>query len=113
MHIMNIGAKITTLRKDKNWSQTELSKQVGVSREIIGRYERNEVLPSIEVAKKIADAFDVSLDYLVNKTEQDNIYKDQKMIKRLQDILNLPEKERECLLMNIDHFIKASKINLI
>lgn len=110
---MNIGAKITTLRKDKNWSQTELSKQVGVSREIIGRYERNEVLPSIEVAKKIADAFDVSLDYLVNKTEQDNIYKDQKMIKRLQDILNLPEKERECLLMNIDHFIKASKINLI
>lgn len=110
---MNIGAKITTLRKDKNWSQTDLSKQVGVSREIIGRYERNEVVPSIEVAKKIADAFDVSLDYLVNKTDQDNIFKDQKMLTRLQDILSLPEKERECLLMNIDHFIKASKINLI
>ena len=52
VHYMNIGDKITALRKAKDMSQTDLGKAVGVSREIIGRYERNEVLPSVEVAKK-------------------------------------------------------------
>ncbi|WP_408733613.1 helix-turn-helix domain-containing protein [Neptunitalea lumnitzerae] len=33
------------------------------------RYERLEVKPSIEIARKIADALDVSLDYLVGNTD--------------------------------------------
>ncbi len=37
----------------------------GVSRVMIGKYERGEAVPSIGAAKKIADAFEVSLDYLV------------------------------------------------
>ena len=36
-----------------------------ISSVMIGKYERNEAVPSIDVAKKIADAFGVSLDYLV------------------------------------------------
>lgn len=31
---------------------------------VIGRYERGEMVPSVEVAKKLADAFDTTLDYL-------------------------------------------------
>jgi len=50
---MNIGDKIPALRKQKNLSQTDLGKAAGVSTEIIGRYERNEVLPSIEVAERL------------------------------------------------------------
>jgi len=50
---MNIGNKITELRKAKALSQTDFAKSVGVSREMIGRYERGEVMPSIEVAKKM------------------------------------------------------------
>jgi DNA-binding XRE family transcriptional regulator len=68
VRFMNIGDKITTLRKQKDMSQIDLGKAVGVSREIIGRYERNEVLPSIEVAAKIANALEVSLDYLAGNT---------------------------------------------
>lgn len=49
-------------------NQADLGKAVGVSREIIGRYERNEVLPSVEVAAKIAKALEVSLDYLAIPT---------------------------------------------
>lgn len=72
---MNIGDKITALRKAKDMSQTDLGKAVGVSREIIGRYERNEVLPSVEVAKKIADALEVSLDYLAGEGSQATVDK--------------------------------------
>ncbi|MEG9512341.1 helix-turn-helix domain-containing protein, partial [Saccharopolyspora indica] len=76
---MNIGDKITDLRKQKNMNQTELGKAAGVSREIIGRYERNEVMPSIEVAAKIAEALDVSLDYLAGNSKKSAI--DKKTLK--------------------------------
>lgn len=34
---------------------------------MIGKYEREEAVPSIDAAKKIADALEVSLDYLVGE----------------------------------------------
>ncbi|WP_452598509.1 helix-turn-helix domain-containing protein [Pontimicrobium sp. MEBiC01747] len=42
-----------------------MTKQIKASRETIGKYERNEAVPSVETAKNIAGVFDVSLDYLV------------------------------------------------
>ncbi|WP_245189538.1 helix-turn-helix transcriptional regulator [Lunatimonas salinarum] len=63
-----VGNMIAQLRKQNGWSQTELAKKIGASREAIGRYERNEALPSLETAKKIAVAFSVTVDYLVNET---------------------------------------------
>mgnify|MGYP001580270174 CR=1 FL=1 len=67
------GQRILTLRKQRGWSQPELGKQVGTSGAIIGRYERGDITPSIEVAKKLADAFGVTLDYLVDDKELPNI----------------------------------------
>lgn len=46
---MTLGEQITTLRKKKGISQADLGKLVETSGDIIGRYERNEVKPSIEV----------------------------------------------------------------
>lgn len=51
---LNIGSKISTLRKEKNWSQGDLAQKIDASREIIGKYERNENLPSIEMVAKMA-----------------------------------------------------------
>lgn len=65
---MALGQNITVIRKKLKLSQSDLGKAVGTSGDIIGRYERDEVKPSIEVAIKIADALQVSLDYLVGKT---------------------------------------------
>jgi transcriptional regulator with XRE-family HTH domain len=78
---METGKNISTLR---DWSQTDLASNSGVSREMIGKYERGVAVPSIEAAKKIADAFEVSLDYLVG--EGINSKFDKKTVKRLQDI---------------------------
>ena len=58
---------IADLREKKEWSQTDLADQSTVSRVMIGKYERGEAVPSIEAAKKIADALGVSLDYLVGE----------------------------------------------
>jgi transcriptional regulator with XRE-family HTH domain len=62
---MLFGERLATVRKKKKVSQDELAKMIGAHAPVIGRYERNEVKPSIEVATKMAEALGVSLDYLV------------------------------------------------
>ena len=53
---MTLGEHITTLRKRKSLSQAALGKQIGTSGDIIGRYERGVITPSIDVIIKMADA---------------------------------------------------------
>jgi len=109
----SFGKKLTECRKAKNLSQKELAEIFNTSHTTIGKYERDEMTPSIEAAKKLAKILDTTVGYLLDETEQGNLFKDQKMLQRLQDIANLPEKEKECLLTTVDHFIKAAKFSLI
>lgn len=103
---MTLGEHITTLRKRKQLSQAEFGKLVGTSGDIIGKYERDEVKPSIEVAIKVADALEVSLDFLVGKT---NVILDNTTLNRLVDIQNLPEKDKEYVLYALDALIRDAK----
>lgn len=103
---MTFGEHITTLRKRKGLSQGELGKAVGTSGDIIGKYERNEVKPSIEVAAKIADALEVSLDFLVGKT---SVEVDSKTLKRLQDIQKLNDQDKSTVLEMVDAFLRDRK----
>ncbi len=104
---INTGKIISDLRKQKDWNQTDLASKSGVSREMIGKYERSEAMPSIEAAKKIADAFEVSLDYLVG--EGINACFDKKNISRLQDIEKLDTDTKEKIYFVIDNIIQNVK----
>ena len=108
---MTIGEHITLLRKKKNWSQTDLSKAINASREAIGKYERNEATPSVEVAKKIADSLEVSLDFLVDDKAATAFNK--QTIKRLQDIELLPNEDKDHIFYMIDNLIKAAKLKTL
>lgn len=66
--------------------------------------------PNIEAVKKLAKILDTSAGYLLGENEQADLFKDPAMLKRFQDIATLPEKDKECLLTTVDHFIKASKL---
>ena len=103
---MTFGEHIATLRKRKGLSQSDLGKAVGTSGDIIGKYERDEVKPSIEVASKIADALEVSLDFLLGKTTAEL---DKKTLKRLQDIQKLPEEERNVIYKVVDSLLRDFK----
>ncbi len=50
--MLDIGSRIAELRKAKNWSQADLAKAIEASRDIIGKYERDENSPSIEMTLK-------------------------------------------------------------
>ena len=98
---------ISDLRKQKDWSQTELAASSGVSREMIGKYERGEAVPSIDAAKKIADAFEVSMDYLIGEGSHASF--DKKNIKRLQDIEKLDDATKDKLYFVIDNIVQNYK----
>lgn len=108
--MLKIGDKITQLRKSKNWSQSDLAKAIEASREAIGKYERNEVIPSVEVAKKIADIFDVTLDYLVNDKSKPSF--DKQTIQRLVDIETLKDSDKGHLFALIDAYLRDAKARL-
>ena len=98
---------IADLRKQKDWNQTELSTYSGVSREMIGKYERGDAVPSIEAAKKIADAFEVSMDFLIGEGSHASF--DKKNIQRLQDIEKLDDDVKDKVYFVIDNIIQNSK----
>jgi len=105
---MDLGNKIVQLRKEKELNRDELGKAVGTSGAIIGRYERNEITPSVEVAAKIADALDVSLDYLVGNTTV--LVKDKKMLYRLELLDKIAEEDRNTILRVVDAFLKEAQL---
>ncbi len=108
---MNFGEKITIVRKKKKLSQAQLGKRSGVNGDIVGKYERNEMKPSIETAKKLADALEVSLDYLVG--DGDLKILDKQTLKRLEDIEKLPSEDRTHIFYTLDNLIKAAKFKTI
>ena len=94
-------------RKEKGWSREELAKSIGTSGPIIGRYERGDMMPSVEIATKIADALEVSLDFLVGKSSL--TVKDKSMLERLEDIAALPQAKRKELFNVLDAYIRDFK----
>jgi transcriptional regulator with XRE-family HTH domain len=63
--------------------------------------------PSIETAKKLADALEVSLDYLVGDAELKML--DKKTLQRIQDIEMLPEEERKVIYKVLDSLLRDFK----
>src|SRR5690606_2451230 len=104
---MTFGERIVQLRKGLKWSQEELAKQIGTSAPIVGRYERNEIKPSIEVAVKIADALGVSIDYLLGKSDKAVVNK--KLMKRIEEIEAFSEEQKEKIYYFLDMAIRDAK----
>lgn len=59
---MAIGDKIKALRKENKISQEKLAHEIGVSRQIIGEWERGERTPTLVNANALATFFHVSVD---------------------------------------------------
>jgi transcriptional regulator with XRE-family HTH domain len=104
---MSFGKRLLEARKNKGFSQEDLAGQLGTKGPAIGRYERDEMKPSIDVAAKIASILDVSLDWLVGHTDMEL---DGKMLERIQEVTQMKDKDREHVFAMLDAFIKQTKL---
>jgi len=62
-----IGSNIKFLRKQKNLTQEELSKKIGMNRSMIGSYEEDRAKPKLSSIQLLSHFFKVGVDDLVNK----------------------------------------------
>jgi putative transcriptional regulator len=56
--------RLKILRAERNWTQEELGKRVGVSRQAINALETEKHDPSLDLAYRIADTFKVSVEQI-------------------------------------------------
>lgn len=66
---MEIGSRIKLLRLERKVTQKDIAEHIGVSSVSVQRFEYGSVRPSLDTLISLADFFDVSLDYLVGRSD--------------------------------------------
>lgn len=77
---MSIGDRLKDARKANGLTQEQLSELAGVARENIGRYETGKSQPTVDVLIRLADALNVSTDYLLERSGDLHIKKSMREI---------------------------------
>lgn len=70
--MFTLADRLKELRKSKNLTQSDLGKILGVGKTTISMYENGNSTPNDEIKLKISEYFDVSLDYLLGKSDSKN-----------------------------------------
>ena len=105
----DFGHRLKIVREEKGLKREDVAKKIGTSAAIVGRYERNERTPSVDIAKNIAEALEVSLDYLVGDTTI--LFKDKKMMYRIEVLQKINPDYKERILYMLDVMLKDAQSN--
>ena len=70
-----IGDRLKLLRKQKHMSQLSLAMKLNTTQMSISRYETGKREPDLKTLILIADFFDVSIDYLLERTDNPKMNK--------------------------------------
>lgn len=104
---MTLGEKIRKLRLEKDKTQLEVAKYVGVNYQTVYKYEKDIAVPSIDTLKNIANFFNVTTDYLLgldDKTKQEILEEPLRIAASMQKGLYLPdvdEEEKELIIATV------------
>ena len=94
---------IKELREEKGISQQELADMLDVHRTAIAKYESGANSAKSEILEKLADIFDVSVDYLLGRTEEkspipEGIELNKTQIEIVELLTHAPEEKQSVLL---------------
>lgn len=101
-----IYKRIRELRKNLGLTQSEFAEKIGVDSKMISYYENGKSLPSVDALVKIAELFDVSIDYLLLENAPKRSLKqmgDVELMEQISELDKLTEEDRE----SIKHIIKS------
>lgn len=87
-----ISQRLKQLRSENNLTQAQLASILGIAKTTLAAYEQGKSEPNIELLIKMANYFDISVDYLIGKT---NCMHEE--YQPVSDILGIDEKTIEIL----------------
>ncbi|KEK12994.1 hypothetical protein EP18_03780 [Lysinibacillus sphaericus] len=102
---MAFGKRLRLLRNENNLTLRELEKQTGITYSALGKYERDERQPDFDTLEKLADHFDVSIDWLLARTDlrtyDERVFFDD--VNHLAEkIKTIPKEYRKSIVNSID-----------
>lgn len=110
---MELHEKIKKLRTENKLSQGELAKSIGVHNAHLSKLEKGQYTPSLEVIKKLAEVFGVTIDYLVSNREnpEEVEIEDKSLYERVKLIESLDNEEKKALMKIIDSMLTKKQIS--
>lgn len=112
-HAVDLGTRIRTLRTKKKLSQTELGNLVSVHYTQIGRYEKGESRPSLDVLRKLSKTLEVDIDFLMEGTVRestDELISDQELLKLFKKIEEFDENDKRVVKILLDAFVVKKQL---
>ncbi|WP_017154167.1 helix-turn-helix domain-containing protein [Bacillus bingmayongensis] len=109
-----LSIRIKELRKEKKWSQKELGERVDVSESFISKVESGKKQPSREVTTKIAEVLNVTTDYLLGRSDEEDLNEllDVKFKEMKERLANLPKSQREVIMKQAENLMEEfEKLN--
>ena len=105
------GARLKVLRKQKNWAQKELAAKVGVRFQQLNKYESGLNIPPADMLIKLADALDVTVDFLLTGNPiEDSPLTSTRLFKRFQVLERLAADDQELVIKVIDAMIAKQRM---
>ena len=105
--------RIKLLRKSKGWTQNDLAGKIGTDARMISLYESKKTVPSAETLIKIAEIFNVSIDYLLieNAPKRSlNNNGSSELLEKFSEFDKLTDKEKDSIMNIIDSLITKNKV---
>lgn len=96
-----IGKRIKEVRNNKNISQVDLAKQIGVAKSTLAGYESGYRAPNYEILKKIANILCCTVEYLIMEEDEEP---DLDIISKIDKIMSGESEERKNLVKAIVDF---------
>ena len=71
--------RIKDLREDRDMRQSDLAALTGIDQRTISNYETGKTAPDAYALIRLADTFDVSIDYLLCRTDMDALSREKRL----------------------------------
>ena len=94
------------LREAKGLSIRALSREVGITHITLAAYERQKIVPSLENGFKLAEFFDVPIEYLVKGEKVNTDFNDAKLLELFRTIDEMRKEDRDIAKKYLKKFVK-------
>lgn len=96
------GKRIKYLRNEKALRQEDVAKKLGIARTTYAMYEQGKREPDFNLLEKMAELYDVSVDYLLGRTDDPS-----PLAKKGDSLPELTEKEEQDIAKDLERMLKA------
>jgi transcriptional regulator with XRE-family HTH domain len=115
MDSREFGVRLTQFREGRRLSITQLAAVLQVDYMQVSRYEKGQSLPRLDVAARLAEALQVSLDELATGTEprEGRAFQNVRILERMRQLDEIPVDRQELALRVLDTVIAGHELETL